>query len=123
MTTKAEDRLGVALGDKLEIERLDAEAGKPVTFDRVLLLNDGGKLTVRDSQMAVFVNEGQVADVFGPGLYTLSTQTLPMILGRNYTAFQGAAMISYVANGWNLTASGFYGSGGDTGDVLGLTDH
>lgn len=42
-------------------------------------IQNGGKLTVRDSQMAVFVNEGQVADVFGPGLYTLSTQTLPIL--------------------------------------------
>ena len=30
-------------------------------------IQNGGKLTVRDSQMAVFVNEGRVADVFGPG--------------------------------------------------------
>jgi membrane protease subunit (stomatin/prohibitin family) len=42
-------------------------------------IQNGGKLTVRDSQMAVFVNEGQIADVFGPGLYTLSTQTLPLL--------------------------------------------
>ncbi len=39
----------------------------------------GAKLTVRESQMAVFVNEGQVADVFGPGLHTLTTQTLPLL--------------------------------------------
>src|ERR1035441_7630127 len=38
-----------------------------------------GKLTVRDSQLAVFVNEGQIADVFAPGLYTLSTHTLPLL--------------------------------------------
>jgi len=42
-------------------------------------IQNGGKLTVRDSQMAVFVNEGRIADVFGPGLYTLSTQTLPIL--------------------------------------------
>jgi membrane protease subunit (stomatin/prohibitin family) len=42
-------------------------------------IQNGGKLTVRDSQMAVFVNEGKVADVFGPGLYTLNTQTLPLL--------------------------------------------
>lgn len=42
-------------------------------------IQNGGKLTVRDSQMAVFVNEGQVADVFKPGLYTLTTQTLPIL--------------------------------------------
>jgi len=39
----------------------------------------GGMLTVRESQMAVFVNEGQVADVFGPGLHKLTTQTLPVL--------------------------------------------
>ena len=42
-------------------------------------IQNGAQLTVRDSQMAVFVNEGQVADVFGPGLYTLNTQTLPVL--------------------------------------------
>ena len=36
-------------------------------------------LTVRESQMAVFVNEGKVADVFGPGMYKLTTQTLPVL--------------------------------------------
>ena len=39
----------------------------------------GGQLTVRESQMAVFVNEGKVADVFGPGLHKLTTQTLPVL--------------------------------------------
>jgi membrane protease subunit (stomatin/prohibitin family) len=39
----------------------------------------GGSLTVRDSQMAVFVNEGKVADVFGPGMHRLTTQTLPVL--------------------------------------------
>jgi membrane protease subunit (stomatin/prohibitin family) len=39
----------------------------------------GAQLTVRESQMAVFVNEGQVADVFGPGRYTLTTRTLPVL--------------------------------------------
>ena len=42
-------------------------------------IQNGAQLTVRDSQMAVFVNEGQVADVFGPGLYKLTTQTLPVL--------------------------------------------
>jgi membrane protease subunit (stomatin/prohibitin family) len=42
-------------------------------------IQNGGQLTVRDSQMAVFVNEGKVADVFSPGLYTLNTQTLPIL--------------------------------------------
>ena len=42
-------------------------------------IQNGGRLTVRDSQLAVFVNEGQIADVFRPGLYTLSTHTLPLL--------------------------------------------
>lgn len=42
-------------------------------------IQNGGKLTVRESQFAVFVNEGRVADAFGPGLYTLTTHTLPIL--------------------------------------------
>ena len=42
-------------------------------------IQNGGKLTVRDSQMALFVNEGRIADLFAPGLYTLTTQTLPIL--------------------------------------------
>jgi membrane protease subunit (stomatin/prohibitin family) len=48
-------------------------------------IQNGAKLTVRESQMAAFINEGQVADVFGPGLHTLSTQTLPILTNlRNW---------------------------------------
>ncbi|HVR36130.1 MAG TPA: 50S ribosomal protein L21 [Methylomirabilota bacterium] len=36
----------VAAGDWLQVERLDVEAGQPVTFDRVLLLNHEGRVTV-----------------------------------------------------------------------------
>jgi membrane protease subunit (stomatin/prohibitin family) len=39
----------------------------------------GAKLTVRESQAAIFVNEGQIADVFGPGLYSLTTQNMPIM--------------------------------------------
>ena len=39
----------------------------------------GAKLTVRESQMAVFVNEGVIADVLGPGLYELETKNLPIM--------------------------------------------
>ena len=42
-------------------------------------IQNGGVLIVRESQMAVFVNEGQVADVFAPGTYKLTTQTLPLL--------------------------------------------
>ena len=37
------------------------------------------KLTVRESQVAVFMNEGVIADVFQPGMYTLSTQNMPIL--------------------------------------------
>jgi membrane protease subunit (stomatin/prohibitin family) len=39
----------------------------------------GGSLTVRESQVAVFVNEGKIADVFAPGMHKLTTQTLPVL--------------------------------------------
>ncbi len=42
-------------------------------------IQNGGKLTVRESQLALFVNEGRIADAFGPGLYTLNTHTLPIL--------------------------------------------
>ena len=42
-------------------------------------IQNGASLTVRESQMAMFVNEGTVADVFAPGMYKLSTQTLPVL--------------------------------------------
>ena len=42
-------------------------------------IQNGGQLVVRETQMAVFVNEGKVADVFGPGTHKLTTQTLPVL--------------------------------------------
>ncbi len=39
----------------------------------------GAQLTVRESQAAVFVNEGRLADVFQPGRYELSTQNMPVL--------------------------------------------
>ncbi|MDQ5910062.1 MAG: hypothetical protein QG599_2157 [Pseudomonadota bacterium] len=39
----------------------------------------GAKLTVREGQVAVFVNEGQLADVFQPGMYELKTNNLPIL--------------------------------------------
>ncbi len=39
----------------------------------------GAKLTVRPGQKVVFVNEGQIADVFAEGLYTLSTSNMPVL--------------------------------------------
>ena len=42
-------------------------------------IKNGAKLICRPGQAAVLVNEGQVADVFGPGTHTLSTQNLPVL--------------------------------------------
>ncbi|MFI7598983.1 SPFH domain-containing protein [Actinoplanes sp. NPDC049681] len=39
----------------------------------------GARLVVRESQVAVFVNEGTIADAFGPGTHTLHTQNLPVL--------------------------------------------
>ncbi|WP_411868645.1 SPFH domain-containing protein [Vulcanococcus limneticus] len=39
----------------------------------------GSQLTVREGQWAVFVNEGRIADSFGPGRYTLETRNLPLL--------------------------------------------
>ena len=49
-------------------------------------IENGGQLTVRESQMAAFVNEGTIADVFGPGLHTLNTRNLPVLTDlRNWS--------------------------------------
>jgi membrane protease subunit (stomatin/prohibitin family) len=42
-------------------------------------IQNGAKLTVRESELAGFVNEGRLADIFPPGLHTLNTQTLPLL--------------------------------------------
>ncbi|WP_316751652.1 SPFH domain-containing protein [Pedobacter gandavensis] len=39
----------------------------------------GAKLTVRESQVAIFMNEGRIADIFTPGMYELSTQNIPIL--------------------------------------------
>jgi membrane protease subunit (stomatin/prohibitin family) len=47
------------------------------TLDREI--QNGAQLTVRESQIALFVNEGNVADTFTPGRYHLTTQNLPIL--------------------------------------------
>ncbi len=39
----------------------------------------GAKLVVREGQMAAFINEGKLADVYTPGTYTLTTQNMPIL--------------------------------------------
>ena len=52
----------VVAGDTLKIERLDVAAGQPFTFDRVLLVNNDGKVTVGSPTVA---EASVVADVVG----------------------------------------------------------
>ncbi len=61
----------VAAGDTLEIERLDIEAGKPVKFDRVLLVNNEGKLSVGSPTVANATVEADVVSHIR-GVKTLS---------------------------------------------------
>ena len=42
-------------------------------------IKNGAKLTVRESQTAILINEGKLADVFAPGMYELSTNNLPIL--------------------------------------------
>ncbi len=42
-------------------------------------IKNGAKLIVREGQQAVFISEGQIADIFTPGTYTLSTQNMPIL--------------------------------------------
>ncbi len=42
-------------------------------------IKQGAQLIVREGQLAIFVYQGQLADTFGPGTYTLNTQNLPIM--------------------------------------------
>ena len=46
---------------------------------RDMEIQNGGQLVVRESQMAMFVDEGRVADVFGAGTHKLVTQNIPLL--------------------------------------------
>jgi membrane protease subunit (stomatin/prohibitin family) len=51
-------------------------------------ITDNSKLVVRESQAAVFVSEGQLSDVFGPGTYTLDTRNTPIASFFKSIAYQ-----------------------------------
>ncbi|MEZ9526511.1 SPFH domain-containing protein [Enterovibrio norvegicus] len=42
-------------------------------------IKNGAQLTVRPGQAAIFINEGQIADIFEPGMYELTTANLPIL--------------------------------------------
>lgn len=77
----------MALWDKLKAELIDIIQWLDDSNDTLLYrfprynneIKYNAKLVVREGQTAVFINEGQIADVFGPGTYTLETKNLPIL--------------------------------------------
>ena len=77
----------MGLFDKLKGELIDIIEWTDDSSDTIVYrferygneIKNGAKLTVRESQAAVFVNEGQFADVFQPGMYDLTTENLPVL--------------------------------------------
>jgi membrane protease subunit (stomatin/prohibitin family) len=47
--------------------------------DKDSAIKYGAQLTVRESQAAIFINEGQIADVYGPGRHELKTENMPVL--------------------------------------------
>ncbi len=85
--TGAEERVAMGLMDKLRGELIDIIEWLDDSRDTMVWrfpryqneIKMGAKLVVRESQTAVFVNEGKIADVFEPGTYTLETRNLPIL--------------------------------------------
>ncbi|WP_225765195.1 SPFH domain-containing protein [Inquilinus sp. Marseille-Q2685] len=77
----------MALWDKIAGEFIDIIEWTDDTQDTIVYrferhnneIKYGAQLTVRESQVAVFVNEGQIADVFQPGMVRLETRNLPIL--------------------------------------------
>ncbi|MGF6231426.1 membrane protease subunit (stomatin/prohibitin family) [Inquilinus ginsengisoli] len=77
----------MALWDKIAGEFIDIIEWTDDTQDTIVYrferhnneIKYNAQLTVRESQVAVFVNEGKVADVFQPGMYALETKNLPIL--------------------------------------------
>lgn len=77
----------MGLWDKLRGELIDIIEWIDPTNDTIVSrferyqneIKMGARLVVRESQVAVFINEGQLADVYPPGTYTLTTQNMPIL--------------------------------------------
>lgn len=77
----------MGLWDKIKGEFIDIVEWTDPTEDTIVHrferygneIKNGAKLTVRESQVALFINEGKLADVFKPGMYDLTTQNLPIL--------------------------------------------
>ena len=63
------------------IEWLDSSSNTLVyRFERYQNeIKNGAQLTVREGQIAVLINEGQIADIYEPGMYTLNTANMPIL--------------------------------------------
>ena len=48
-------------------------------FEKKDQVNKGSALTVRESQVAIFIYKGKLADVFLPGFYKLETDNMPIL--------------------------------------------
>src|SRR4029450_5533246 len=42
-------------------------------------IQQGARLIVRETQMALFVDQGKTADLFGPGTHAIRTRNLPVL--------------------------------------------
>jgi len=77
----------MGLFDKLKGELIDVIEWTDDSSDTLVYrfprynneIKNGAQLTVREGQAAVFVDEGQLADVFTPGMYRLETENLPIL--------------------------------------------
>lgn len=75
------------IGTKIKQELIDIIEWLDSTSDTMIYryerhgneIKYGAKLVVRESQEAIFINEGKLADVFQPGTYTLETKNLPVL--------------------------------------------
>lgn len=85
----------MSIWDRLKKELIDIvqfldDSGNTLVFRFERFQNEiknGAKLVVREGQAAVFINEGKMADVLGPGTYTLDTKNIPILatlLGWKY---------------------------------------
>lgn len=77
----------MGLFDKLRGEFIDIIEWVDQTNDTIVWkfpryqneIKNNAKLTVRESQVAIFMNEGVIADIYQPGMYTLNTQNMPIL--------------------------------------------
>jgi membrane protease subunit (stomatin/prohibitin family) len=79
--------INMGLWDKLKNEFIDIIEWKDSSNDTIVWrfpryqdeIKQGAKLTVREGQVAVFINNGKIADVYQPGMHTLETSNMPIL--------------------------------------------